>query len=122
MILRILGASVIALGLGFYTEGARAGQTFMCEDGRLLQVEARDIERLRRQDSCIAAYFGKTLHAVPLPVQRPAIAVGPVFKGAQAVEPEKRPVGAMAQVSTDFRKVRIINAQPGDRAWYSHTR
>ena len=49
MILRILAGSIVALGLGLLSEGAKAGQTVMCDDGRLLQVEQKDLERLKRE-------------------------------------------------------------------------
>ena len=69
MILRILAGSIVALGLGLLSEGAKAGQTFMCDDGRLLQVEQKNMERLKREDACIAACFGLKVQPVSLPVK-----------------------------------------------------
>lgn len=122
MILRILAGSIVALGLGFYAEGVRAEQTFMCEDGRLLQVRLQDLERLKRQEPCVAGHYGLVVQHVPLPVKRPARPSEPVLKGAKAPEPTERPVGAMAQATSDYRHVRIINARPGSPVWYTHKR
>ena len=122
MIVRIMAGSIIALGLGLYSEGAGADQTFICEDGRLLQIELQDIERLKRNDPCVAAHYGLTVGTMPLPVQRPPRAALPGLKGAQAAQPPVREIGNVADVSSDYRRVRIINAQPGESGWYQHTR
>ena len=122
MILRILVASIVALCLGFYAETSQAGQSFICEDGRLLQLEMRDIERLKREDPCIAAHFGVTIGKVPLPVKRPEMTVVSGLKGAQQAAAAEREIGAVAEVSVDYRRVRIINAPPSGQAWFNHTR
>lgn len=122
MIFRILSGSVVALGLGLWTESARADQMFICDDGRMLQVKLADMERLKRSEPCVAAHFGITVKPMPLPVQRPRDFAAPPLKGAQAVEPAAREMGAMAAAQMDFRNVRIINAQPGGHGWFSHTR
>jgi hypothetical protein len=121
MILKILAASIVALGLGLYAERASAGQTFMCEDGRLLQVEQKDLERMKREEPCIAAYFGVAVQSVPLPIKRPLVVVSGL-KGTNEAEPGKPAIGNLAQVSTDYRRVRIINARPGEQSWFRHRR
>lgn len=122
MLLRILSGTFIALGLGLMAEGAQAGQTFLCSDGRVLQVEQRDLERLKRQEPCVAAHYGIAMKIVPLPVQRPPAPAAPTLKGAQAETAMPREIGSVAQLATDYRKVRIINARRGEPAWFSHTR
>lgn len=122
MIVRILAGSVMALGLGFYAEGAKAGQTFICNDGRMLQVEAANIERLKHTDACVAAHFGITIKPVPLPVQRPQISASVVLKGSQKAEREQSNKRSLAAANVDFRNVPIINAGPGGQAWYRHRR
>lgn len=121
MILRIFAGSLIALGLGLFSEGAQANQTFMCDDGRMVQVKFEDLERRKRTDACVAAHFGLTVQLVPLPRQRPKDFSGRGLKGAQAATPERPEIGAVA-TSTDYRNVRIINAGPGSTGWYQHTR
>ncbi len=58
MILKILAISFFALLVGAFFEGAQADQTFLCDDGKLLQVKSADIERLRRENPCVAKYLG----------------------------------------------------------------
>jgi hypothetical protein len=122
MLLRILAGSAVALGLGVMTEGAHAGQTFMCTDGRLLQVKLADLERMKRQEPCVAAYYGIAVQSVPLPVQRPALPSKPALKGAQAETAMPREIGNMAEAASNYRNVRIINARRGQPAWFTHAR
>lgn len=121
MILRILGASLVALGLGFVVEAAHAGETVLCPDGRIVAAAAAP----GSGDPCRAAMRGQPASvpaaAVPLPVKRPERPAKVVLKGATVAEPAPREIGAMAEAS-DFRRVRIINAQPGTSRWYNHTR
>jgi hypothetical protein len=122
MIMRILAGSIVVLGLGLVSESVNAGQTFVCDDGRLLQVEQKDVERLKQQDTCIAAYFGLKVRPVPLPVQRPPETAAGLLKGAQKAAAPRRAIGNVAQVSTDYRNVRIINASGRSRRWFRHRR
>ena len=122
MIARIIAGSIIALGLGLMTENAQAAQTFMCDDGRLLEVESNQLERLKRTDPCIAAYYGLEVRTVPLPVKRPPPRVQHVLKGSRAPATSRRDIGAVAQAGSSYRKVRIINAPRGRRAWFIHSR
>ncbi|MBU2532752.1 MAG: hypothetical protein KKB37_08425 [Alphaproteobacteria bacterium] len=123
MILRILTGSVVALSLGFYAEAARAGQTFICGDGRLLQVELADIEQLKRTDACVAAHYGLSVMPVPLPVKRPKRTVQlDALKGTKGAAPPPPATDRVADMSVDYRRVRIINARQGQDAWFVHTR
>lgn len=122
MILRILAGSVVALGLGLAAEQAHAAQTFLCQDGRLLQVELHDLDRMKRDDPCVAAHYGLKIKPVPLPVKRPARAAAPLLKGTKKAAKAQREIGNLAQSTTSFRTVRIINARPNGSAWFKHTR
>ena len=122
MIVRIIAGSMIALGLGLMTENVQAAQTFMCDDGRLLQVELDQLERLKRTEPCIAAHYGLEVVVVPLPVKRPPPPIQPVLKGSRAPAKLPRQAGQVAEVSSSYRRVRILNAAKGRRAWYIHTR
>ncbi len=130
MIMRILAGSIIALGLGLMTEGARAEQMFICSDGTLRQVAHQDLERLKRQDACIARHFGIEIAKVPLPVKRPKHLLPTKPRTTQHLQlkrsanPERQHSAnrSVASIWTDYRKVRIINALPGSRPWYRHTR
>ena len=122
MILRILGGSMVALTLGLFSENVRADQTFLCEDGRMLQVKLAELGALKRREPCIAAHYGLTIKPMPLPVRRPRDFSMPLLKGAQVIEPTRGEMGAVASVSSDYRNVRIINARPGEQGWYAHSR
>jgi len=122
MIVRIFAGSLIALGLGLYTEGASAAETFVCDDGRLLQLETRDIQRMKRTDACVAAHYGIQIAKVPLPVQRPNTTPSVLLKGTRSVKAEQSGNRTMANANIDFRNVRIINAMPGSHAWFRHSR
>lgn len=122
MIARIIAGSLIALGLGLMTENAEAAQTFMCEDGRLLQVELHELERLKRTDPCIAAHYGLEVALVPLPVKRPPPPIQHVLKGSRVPAKSPREAGQVAEVGSSYRRVRILNAAKGRRAWFIHAR
>lgn len=145
MILRFLAGSLIALGCGLVAEAAKAEQAFVCENGGLVMVKLADLERMKKENPCVARYFGLTVDAVPLPVQRPeplAVARIPAPKVTSAPDrsaivgqsaPQTATFGApvsheVADVappsasSEDFRHVRIINARPGATQWYLHSR
>ena len=122
MILRIIAGSILALGLGLMAENAQAAQTFICDDGRLLKVELHRLEHMKQTESCVATHYGLVVQSVPLPVQRPVRPVRPVLKGSQTTAKTPPEIGTMAQATTSFRKVRIINARRGARGWYFHTR
>lgn len=120
MIMRILAGSVVALGLGLASEAARADETFICGDGRMLQVALGDLQRLKRQDPCVAAHYGIVIRAMPLPVKRPPPGPKIMLKGAQAATKTSRDIGVIAEVATDYRNVRILNAAPGNGRWFTH--
>ncbi len=122
MIVRIIAGSMIALGLGLMTEKVQAAQTFMCDDGRLVQVELNELEKLKRTDPCIAAHYGLKVRIVPLPVKRPPTPIQHVLKVSRTPAKAPRDVGPVAQAGSSFRRVRIINAAKGRRAWFIHSR
>jgi hypothetical protein len=95
MILRILAVSLVALGLGFMIEDGKAAKTVLCRDGRIVEVP---IKR-------------------PAPTRKKVELKGPaeVTSGSRGSEP-------FHSASTDFPRVRIINARPGASRWYRHAR
>ena len=138
MILRIFAGSLVALGCGLFVETARADQSFVCDNGELVQVKRGDLERMKRENACVASHYGLSLHVVPLPVQRPKRAVSrpapraeKMSATAEAVKlPSRKPVvsheikdvALPPAAYTDYRRVRIINAQPDGRQWFTHKR
>jgi hypothetical protein len=122
MILRIFAASMLALVAGSIAERAKADQSFVCEDGSLVQVRAADLERMKRENACVAQYFGgigTTAAGLPLPVRKPAVrAPEPTGVGIRTrrAEPDTPPENA-----SPHRMVRIINAVEGESRWYRHS-
>jgi len=76
-------AALVATGLA-WASSVRAEQAFLCEEGRiaLARVDA-DLERLKREDACVAAYFGLKVEE-KAPVQRLA--------GADASDRSSNPI------------------------------
>ena len=123
MILRILAVSLVALGLGYMIEDVKAAKTVLCRDGRIVEVDQmrrRDaVDPCRRVSTELLAPAG----SVPLPVKRPAPKGKKVeLKGPAEVTPGSRGSGSFQSASTDFPRVRIINARPGASRWYLHAR
>ena len=123
MILRILAVSLVALGLGFMIEDVKAAKTVLCRDGRIVEVDQmrrRDaVDPCRRVSTELLAPAG----SVPLPVKRPAPTGKKVeLKGPAEVTPGSRGSEPFQSASTDFTRVRIINARPGASRWYLHAR
>lgn len=123
MILRILLASFVALGLGLMIEKGHAAETLLCRDGRIVQLDRRDARAAI--DPCRGPSIKPLERAerVPLPVKRPALTRSKVaLKGATQATPAPRNGAPFQSASTDYRRVRIINAQPGAPRWYRHER
>lgn len=126
MILRILSGSVIALGLGLYAESADAAQTFLCSDGRVLNVELADLERAKRDEPCVAQHFAAgdfQAVSVPLPVKRPAgFELRPLKETAETDTSRLGRRGDRADAVVDYRNVRIINPSRDGSTWFTHRR
>ena len=121
MILRILAVSLVALGLGFMIEDGKAAKTVLCRDGRIVEVNeirGRDVlDPCRRDSTEVLAPAG----SVPLPVKRPApTRLNVELKGPAEVTQGPRESEPFQSASTDFHRVRIINARPGASRWYRH--
>ncbi len=81
MIVRIFAVSAVALVVGSYIERARAGQFFVCEDGRTVEVAFNKLDEAKRTDPCVAKYYG-------LSVAEPALrgkAGEPVAVGGRSI-------------------------------------
>jgi hypothetical protein len=113
MIVRVFAASLLALLCGSLIETARADQSFMCDDGTLVQVAAQDLERMKRENQCVAKYFGglAVTRNVPLPERKPATNLVRLRK----TEPERTP-----DRPASYRMVRIINAGKDGEKWFHH--
>ncbi len=141
MIIRIFAVSVLALIVGAYLEGARAGQFFVCDDGRTIEVEFDELEAAKRNEPCVARHFksegqrgrgpaqsaGKspaplrintTAGPIELPVRKPPVAQ---LRKSHRETPLPRSMEArqLARAMVEGQlQVRIINARPGAPKWF----
>jgi hypothetical protein len=113
MIVRVFAASLLALLVGSLIEKAHADQSFLCDGGKLVQVAAGDLERMKRENACVAKYFGglAATREVPLPMRKPATSLVRL----RSTEPERSD-----DDPADYRMVRIINAGKADPKWFHH--
>ena len=116
MIARIFALSLIALLAGSLVETARADQSFICDDGKLIQVKANDLERMKRENACVAKHFGGLARTrnVPLPTRKPQTGLIRMRRAEPAKDATTGPV--------NYRMVRIINAAEGGPKWFHHRR
>jgi len=125
MILRILAASFVALGLGLIVEEGQAAETVLCRDGRIVELGTSS---RAGHDPCKIARLEQAKppqlvpQSVPLPVKRPARVAEAEFKGPAEAARTSSANEPFLQASADYRRVRIINARPGARAWFEHNR
>lgn len=130
MIVRIFAASVMALLAGSLVERARADQAFICDDGSLIQVKPADIERMRRENACVAKYLGPAREttpttetseprepaprdvanaSIPLPARKPKAPALRTTLAAPSAAPRSEP----ARIGM----VRILNAGKDEPKW-----
>jgi len=139
----LLVATITAIGaaLGAGASTAHADQAFVCEDGGVVTVAYRDLERIKRINPCVARYFGLEREAaayvagksdvraqpIPLPGRKPHIA-RPDLRTAGNTAPSTTGsvlTAKSAEVAVPlpaYRRVRIINAKPGASIWFDHRR
>jgi hypothetical protein len=127
MILRILAASLVALGLGLIVEEAHARETVLCRDGRIVALDTpkralADPCQKPRDDRQAQAQKAKPPLTVPLPMKRPARVAATELKGPAEETRSAAMDEPFRQAATDYRRVRIINARPGGRVWFDHSR
>lgn len=131
------GAAIAALALaaGAWAERAHADEAYVCEAGRVAYVKPGELEEKKRTDPCVARYFDDipsvkraSSAARPATDQKAATPVAeeplPVQKVSTAA-PAAKTVPVRISTAEDaagstFRKVRIINAAPGEEAWFHH--
>lgn len=118
--------AALALAAGAAVEAARADEAYVCDQGRVVYVKPGELEIKKQQDPCIARYFDNIPSSKP-DAQAAAAAAGRVAASAPSPAAPLPPVPAAtaapkSEPSSDFRKVRIINADPGSDGWFRHRR
>ena len=123
MILRILTASLLALGLGVLIEDAHAGGSRLCDDGRIVRASPGVFDPCRAAAPKVHTKAPAAApRAVPLPVKRPSPVARVTLKGPAAAEAARAGIGAMATAAGEYRHIPFINARPGAERWFTHTR
>lgn len=138
-----LAALAIAAAGVSATPAAFADEAFLCGTDRVVYVKPGELEELKRTDPCIAGYFGLTVSAPPGEPATSAAATPPTldfkkslggpddqasatgpapWRFAQAGATAKHRAPPVASPGTDFRNVRLINAESGSDSWYRHDR
>ena len=108
---------------------AFADDAYVCDGGRIAYARPETLEKLKQTDPCVQGYF-RFQPAPAAPAQAapdaPAVSQGtvrvpdkakPPGRSASAdTGPDRAPPQATA--GTDFRNVRVINAQGSDAVFY----
>lgn len=127
---------------------ARAAEAYLCDNNRLVYVEAADLARMIQADPCIARYHGAAAQGsgagepplvrltAPMAVETPppkssavpataaVAATAPVASAAPRGRRSERsggPVGPQpvrAAPGTDYTNVRVINASDEAERWF----
>lgn len=152
MVRQVPLAIVAVLAVGFAgTERAAGAEAYLCDADRVVYVEVQDLERMKRTDPCIASYYGMKVEA-PVKPETPAAAAkspAPVAVAQRTLKPANKaaaPVAlkalddtparsasapikqaqlmlpATSAPGTDYRNVRVLNAQSAEDQWFHHTR
>jgi hypothetical protein len=105
-VIRLFATAFVALLAGWLVESARADEAYVCEGGRIVDVKLGELERLKREDACIAQYYG-----LPAPGQPPATAARELKPTTSAGEAAAKPPQATAS------GLRVINSTESGR-WF----
>ncbi|PPC88283.1 MAG: hypothetical protein CTY31_11415 [Hyphomicrobium sp.] len=140
-----VSVAIISLSLAGNGDIAFAADAYVCGPDKLVYVEIKDLERMKRSDACIAAYYGlkieperaevKTKAIIenepklkePLKTNSSPIKFKPIVQddivkdGRRAdLNPAQLTQSPLPSANTDYRNVRIINAVSEDQTWYRH--
>ncbi len=82
VLLRVGSAALlIAAALTLQGRQARAEEAYVCEDGRVVQVRTGELDRLKRTDPCIAAYYKMNVEPAATPPATPIALRGAKVSG-----------------------------------------
>lgn len=139
-----IGFALVAAGASALAPiPSHADEAYLCEDKRIVYVGVADLERMKRSDPCIAAYYGlKVEHgaAKPQGAGGGGAAASSLSGERKAEAPSLRRLAdaprkardqrkqlalsdpPVATPGTDFRHVRILNPSDPADAIFIHTR
>jgi hypothetical protein len=137
--------TVSAAALSFSAIPVRADEAYLCGPDKVVYVTVEDLEKMKRTDACIAAYYGLKVDAAAVEIT-PVAAVSPArdkqSASSQAAVAGLKPLSdaeipdriakklerqaalepPRAAPGTDYRNIKILNAASTDDAWYRHTK
>lgn len=108
--IKLLATATIALVAGWFVEAARADEAYVCEGGRIVYVKMGQLERLKREDPCIAQYYG--LPAPGASTTQSAAAGSPHLKPSTSTQESSSSAASAAAGG-----LRVINAAESGR-WF----
>ena len=116
-------ATVPVLAVLAATPG-RADDAYVCDGGRLVYARPETLDKLKQTDPCIAGYFKFSATPVQAAPTGPAELVAPQSApgalkprptpGKSAAARVVAPKAPAAAAGTDYRNVRVINAERSD--------
>lgn len=136
--------SVSGLALTSMCASARADEAYLCGPDKIVYVAVEDLEAKKHSDPCIAAYYGIKIDVDAAPVLKPekqaakpadktsSASVTAALKPLSDAEIPSRTSPALqrqaslepprAMPGTDFRNVKILNAESPEAEWFRHTK
>lgn len=130
--------------LGLTVPVARADEAYLCGPDTVVYVKIEELEHKKKTDKCIAAYYGLTVagdaaakagtahgpasNAPERPATRPQIELKSLSEPGHDVRERakfERSASLMppsAAPGTDYRNVRVINADSNQSQWFKHNR
>jgi hypothetical protein len=140
-----VSVAIMSLSVAVSRNSAFAADAYVCGPDKLVYVAIQDLERMKRTDACIAAYYGlkiepegaqaktkaisdnepkfkEPLKANNLPVKFKPIVQDDIVKDGRRADlnPAQLTQSPLPSANTDYRNVRIINAVSEDQTWYRH--
>lgn len=122
----LLAALLLPLLLALVAGHARADEAYVCEGGRVVQVRLGELDRLKRTDPCIAAYYGLSIQASPvseaappLPERRPeVIAAAPAAIAPAPIAAV--PIAAVPMTTASVAAAAVVTVPRVERVLFKH--
>lgn len=140
-----VSVAITSISLAGNGDVAFAADAYVCGPDKLVYVEIKDLERMKRSDACIADYYGLKIEPKRAEVKTKAIIENePKFKEPLKtntspikfkpivqddidndsrradLNPAQVTKSPLPSIDTDYRNVRVINAASEEQSWYRH--
>jgi hypothetical protein len=121
-VLKIISTALLALVAGWFVESAKADEAYVCDGGRIVYVKFGELERMKRHDPCIAAYYGMTVAGSAAPAGDIVRVPAPVPASRDRTQAAKAAAPATTVASGDSSepaRIKIINGGESGRWFFS---